>query len=56
MQGSDCQRLGQKFLKTDFKDELDTLVLDLGEAYEVDPLKKLHRTFNYSRQKRGNSP
>ncbi len=38
-----------KVLKTDFSDTADTLVLDLKAAYRVKSLKKLHRTFVFSR-------
>ena len=51
------QETGRKFaakiLKTDFTDTADTLVLDLSAAYDVKPLKKLERTFQFSRT--GNS-
>jgi len=36
-------------LRTDFTDAADTLVLDIRSAYRVPQLKKLHRTFVYSR-------
>ncbi|MBN1910347.1 MAG: heparinase II/III family protein [Pirellulales bacterium] len=48
--GRDAQA---KVLRTDFTDKNDTLVLDLRSAYEVDGLKKLERTFVFSRENRG---
>jgi hypothetical protein len=42
-----------KVLKADFTDDADTLVLDLASAYKVKELKKLVRTFVYSRQGNG---
>ena len=39
-----------RVLKADFTDRADTLVLDIRSAYEVKPLKKLERTFVFSRQ------
>ena len=48
--GRDAQA---KVLKTEFTDTLDTLVLDIGSAYPVKSLKKLERTFIFSRQGRG---
>ncbi len=42
-----------KVLKTDFSDEADTLVLDLRAAYPVEGLKKLERTFVFSRAGQG---
>ncbi len=51
------QETGRKFaakvLKTDFTDAADTLVLDLSAAYEVKALKKLERTFRFSRAGNG---
>ncbi len=51
------QRLGRdaeaKVLKTEFTPERDTLVLDIRSAYPVKSLKKLHRTFVFSREGRG---
>ncbi len=47
------QRTGRsaaaKVLKTDFTDEQDTVILDLRAAYDVNELKKLQRTFVFSR-------
>ena len=42
-----------KVLSTAFSDQSDTLVLDIRSAYAVKGLKKLIRTFVYSRQGRG---
>jgi hypothetical protein len=42
-----------KVLKTDFTDEADTVVLDLRAAYDVEGLKKLQRTFVFSRKGAG---
>jgi hypothetical protein len=42
-----------KVLKTTFTRECDTLVLDIRSAYPVESLKKLRRTFLFSRQGRG---
>jgi len=39
-----------KILKTQFTDAADTLVMDLSAAYDVKSLKKLRRTFVFSRQ------
>jgi len=51
------QRTGRsaagKVLKTDFTDRTDTLVLDISSAYDVKPLKKLRRTFVFSREGTG---
>jgi hypothetical protein len=51
------QRTGReaaaKVLKTDFTDDADTLVIDISTAYAVKSLKKLQRTFTFSRQGRG---
>ena len=38
-----------KVVKTNFTDAADTLVLDLSAAYKVDGLKKLERTYVFSR-------
>ena len=38
-----------KVVKTEFTDAADTLVLDLSGAYKVPELKKLERTFVFSR-------
>ena len=47
------QRTGRsaaaKVLKTEFTDEQDTVILDLRAAYDVKALKKLQRTFVFSR-------
>ena len=40
-------------LKTELADKADTLVLDLSPAYQVDGLKKLERTFVFSREASG---
>ena len=40
-------------LKTDFSAEADVLVLDIASAYKVKGLKKLVRTFRYSRKGAG---
>ncbi|MGC8640438.1 MAG: hypothetical protein ACP5XB_11240 [Isosphaeraceae bacterium] len=42
-----------KVRKTSFTDKEDTLVLDIRSCYDVPGLKKLQRTFVYSRQGRG---
>jgi hypothetical protein len=42
-----------RIVKTDFSDERDTLVLDLSAAYKVKELKKLERTFVFSRKDNG---
>ena len=42
-----------RVLKTEFTDEADTLVLDFASAYRVKELKKLERTFVFSREGRG---
>jgi len=51
------QRTGRsaaaKVLKTEFTDQADTLVLDLRAAYDVKGLRKLQRTFVYSRAGQG---
>jgi hypothetical protein len=41
------------FIKTNFSETSDTLVLDLSKAYSVPGLKSLTRTYTYSRQMRG---
>ena len=38
-----------KILKTDFTDQADTLLMDISSAYKVEGLKKLERTFVFSR-------
>jgi len=40
-------------LKTEFTDRMDTLALDISSAYAVKELKKLTRTFVYSRSGKG---
>lgn len=40
-------------LKTDFTPQRDLLILDLRSAYAVDELRKLQRTFVYSREGQG---
>ena len=40
-------------LKTEFADRMDTLALDISSAYAVKELKKLTRTFVYSRSGKG---
>ena len=42
-----------KVLGTEFTDKADTLVLDIRSAYDVKELKKLRRTFIFSRQGQG---
>lgn len=42
-----------KVVRTEFTDESDTLVLDISSAYDVPELKKLERTFVYSRKDAG---
>jgi hypothetical protein len=42
-----------KVLKTEFTDKADTLVLDISSAYAVPNLKKLQRTFVFSREGSG---
>ncbi len=48
------QRTGRsaagKVLRKEFTDETDTIVFDIASAYKVKGLKKLHRTFIYSRK------
>jgi hypothetical protein len=48
--GRDAQA---KVLKAEFTDESDTFSIDFGSAYPVKSLKKLQRTFVFSRQGRG---
>jgi len=51
------QRAGEetrgRVLRTDFTDEADTLALDISSAYDVEELKRLERTFVYSRKGEG---
>lgn len=51
------QRVGSEaraeVIQTDFTDEADTFKLDLTRAYDVPELKRLERTWVYSRQGRG---
>ena len=47
------RRAAAKVLRTEFTDAQDTLALDLKAAYAVKELKKLHRTFVYSRTGQG---
>jgi len=42
-----------KVLKTEFTDQADTLVLDIRSAYDVKALKRLERTFVFSREVSG---
>jgi hypothetical protein len=42
-----------KILRTEFTDDVDTLVMDLASAYPVDGLEKLQRTFVYQRRDAG---
>jgi hypothetical protein len=42
-----------KILKTQFTDQADTLVMDISSAYKVAELKKLERTFVFSRESSG---
>lgn len=42
-----------RVVKTEFTDASDTLVLDLASAYKVESLKKLERTFVFSRHGNG---
>lgn len=52
-----CQRAGEeayaRILETDFTDKKDAFVLDLTSAYPVDGLRKLTRSFAYSRAGKG---
>ena len=51
------QRTGRsaagKVLETEFTDAADTVAFDISSAYDVKGLKKLTRTFVFSRQGRG---
>jgi len=47
------RKAAAKVLETRFTDEQDVLVLDLSAAYRVAGLKKLRRTFTFSRRGRG---
>jgi len=51
------QRTGEQahggVLRTEFTDEADTLALDISSAYDVEELKRLERTFVYSRKGEG---
>jgi hypothetical protein len=55
--GGELQETGRqaaaRVLKTEFTDKADTLVLDLSAAYKVKSLKRLVRTFVYSREGAG---
>ena len=42
-----------KILKAEFTDDADTYVMDISSAYKVDDLKKLERTFVFSREGAG---
>jgi hypothetical protein len=42
-----------KILKTKFTDKADTLVMDISSAYKVKELKRLERTFVFSREAAG---
>jgi len=42
-----------KILKTKFADKADTLVMDISSAYKVKELKRLERTFVFSREGEG---
>jgi hypothetical protein len=42
-----------KILKTEFSDNTDILVMDISSAYKVPGLKKLERTFIFSREGKG---
>jgi hypothetical protein len=48
--GRDAQA---KVLKTEFTDRQDTLLMDISSAYPVKSLKRLERTFIFSREGRG---
>jgi hypothetical protein len=48
--GRDAQA---KILKAEFTDDADTYVMDISSAYKVDELKKLERTFVFSREGAG---
>ncbi|HLA84720.1 MAG TPA: heparinase II/III family protein [Thermoguttaceae bacterium] len=47
------RRAAAKALSTEWTDDADTLVLDLRTAYDVESLKKLTRSFVYSRRGAG---
>ena len=47
------RRACSRVVKTEFTDLADTLVLDISSAYDVPELKKLQRTFCYSRKEAG---
>jgi hypothetical protein len=42
-----------RVVRTDFTDQADTLALDIRSAYDLPELKKLQRTFVYSREATG---
>jgi hypothetical protein len=42
-----------KILKAQFSDDADTYIMDISSAYKVDDLKKLERTFVFSREGAG---
>ncbi|MFV2067125.1 MAG: hypothetical protein ACC645_09115 [Pirellulales bacterium] len=46
-------RAAAKVVRTQFTDASDTIVLDLRDAYDVEELKQLLRTFVYSREEAG---
>lgn len=50
---SSGRRAAAKVLRTEFTDARDTLVLDIKPAYAVKELRRLQRTFVYSRQGAG---
>jgi hypothetical protein len=47
------RKAAAKVLKTEFTDTADTYVIDITSAYDVKELKKLVRTFVFSREGRG---
>ncbi len=47
------RRAAARVVKADFTDSADTLALDIGSAYDVKELEKLHRTFTFSREGEG---
>lgn len=47
------RKAAARVLKTEFTDTADTLVLDLSAAYNVKQLKRLARTFVFSREGKG---
>ncbi len=55
--GGKLQKTGHKargrIVRTEFTDAADILVLDISSAYDVPGLKKLQRTFTYSREGAG---